>query len=68
MKPRIALFLISWLLAVALVGANLGAQVPAGVSSNDEGGARQSPSQDPVNTTSRRASTDKPTASSYPRR
>ncbi len=39
MKRRIALFLTSSLLAVALVGADLGAQVPTGVSSGDDGGA-----------------------------
>jgi predicted alpha/beta superfamily hydrolase len=38
MKPRIALFLFSWLLAVALVGTNLGAQVPKGVSSGGDAG------------------------------
>jgi hypothetical protein len=39
MKRRAALFLVSWLLAVALVGTELGAQVPTGVSSSDDAGA-----------------------------
>src|SRR5215471_6899899 len=39
MKRRAALFRISWLLAVALVGADLGAQVPTGVSSSGDAGA-----------------------------
>jgi hypothetical protein len=39
MKRRIALFLFSWLLAVALVGTDLGAQVPKGASSGGDAGA-----------------------------